>query len=65
MRHSFSLLILIPALACLPTISVAGWTPDGVRVTNSQGYEVTNSLLSDHAGGAIVFWIERHRRGPL
>ena len=57
MRHSFSLLILIPALACLPTISVAGWTPDGVRVTNSQGYEVTNSLLSDHAGGAIVFWI--------
>lgn len=57
MRHSSSFFVLISALVCLPSIAAAGWTPDGVRITNNVlGSEVPGSILTDHAGGAIIFW---------
>jgi len=63
MRHSSSLLILIPALLCLPTFAGAAWHPDGNHITYAPGYEFLNVLVSDNASGGIMFWSDPYQGG--
>ena len=63
MRHSSSLLVLIPAFICLSTFAGATWHPDGNHITYAPGYENLNILVSDHAGGGIMLWSDPYQGG--
>lgn len=63
MRHSSLLLVLIPALICLPTFAGAAWHPDGNHITYAPGYEFLNVLVSDQSGGGIMFWSDPYQGG--
>ena len=63
MRRSSPLLVLIPALICLPTFAGAAWHPDGNHITYAPGYEFLNVLVSDNASGGIMFWSDPYQGG--
>ena len=59
-RSSFVLLILLA-----PSLALAAWPLDGVRLTGAQDDQAGPEMISDGSGGAFVSWADWRNFGAL
>ena len=59
-RSPFGLLILLA-----PSLALAAWPLDGVRLTGAQDDQAGPEMISDGSGGAFVSWADWRNFGSL